>query len=218
MTKACDVKASHAFLRMEFTDPKGKIIHFYHMKIPQFRVKIEQILTDGVIFMYSIGQQVLYGSHGVCRISAVERMSFGGKKSNFYVLEPDSQPGTKFYVPMDNAAAVSKMRPLMTRQELLSLLHSEEVRQYPWISDENHRNLRFRELITSGDRMHLMGMICAIHRHKKAQCALGRRLHQADENFLKDAQNLLHAEFALVFDQDPREVTSFILRELENTH
>ena len=168
--------------------------------------------------MYEIGNQVLYGIHGICTVTAIERMRFGKEKAKYYCLEPLDQPGAKFYVPVENAAAVSKLRRLLSREELLELLHSEEVRNYPWIADENQRKLRFRELIGSGDRAQLMGMIGALHRHKKAQLKVGRKFHQSDENFLNDAQNLLNAEFALVFGLEPKSVSSFILREQENTH
>ena len=168
--------------------------------------------------MYEAGQQVIYGIHGLCAITAVEAMRFGKDKANYYVLEPLAQPGTRFYVPVENAAAVAKLRPLMTREELLNLLHSQEVRNYPWIEDENQRKLRFRELLGSGDRAQLMGMIGALHRHKQNQLAAGRRLHQSDENFLSEVQKLLNAEFSQVFDLEPGAVSAFILKELENSH
>jgi CarD family transcriptional regulator len=168
--------------------------------------------------MYEIGQQVLYGIHGICTVTAIERMRFGKEKAKYYCLEPVDQPGAKFYVPVENAAAVAKLRRLLSREELLELLHSEEVRNYPWIADENQRKLRFRELIGSGDRLELMGMICALHRHRKEQLSAGRKFHQSDENFLNDAQKLLNAEFAQVFGLEPKNVNAFILKELENTH
>lgn len=83
------------------------------------------------------------------------------------------------------------------------MLHSEQARHYPWITDEGQRKLRFRELISSGDR---------------AQLTAGRKFHQSDENFLNDAEKLLNAEFAQVFGLLPGEVNAFILKELENTH
>ena len=168
--------------------------------------------------MFEIGQHVLYGSHGVCTVTGVELMRFGKTKANYYILEPVECTGAKFYVPVENEAAMAKLRPLLTREELLELLHSERVRNYPWISDENQRKLRFRELIGSGDRMELMGMICALHRHRKEQITAGRKFHQSDENFLNDAQKLLNVEFAQVFGLESKAVASFILRELENTH
>lgn len=168
--------------------------------------------------MYEIGQQVLYGTHGVCAVTAVEVMRFGKNKAKYYVLEPLTQPGIQFYIPVENEAAVAKLRRLLNREELLELLHSERVRNYPWIADEGQRKLRYRELIGSGDRMELMGMICALHRHRKEQIAVGRKFHQSDENFLNDAQKLLNAEFAQVFGLEPKNVNAFILKELENTH
>lgn len=168
--------------------------------------------------MYEIGQQVLYGAHGVCAVTAIEVMRFGKDKAKYYVLEPVEQPGTKFYVPLEKEAAVGKLRPLLSREELLGLLHSEEVRNYPWIADENQRKLRFRELISSGDRVQLMGMIGALHQHRREQIDAGRKFHLSDENFLHDAQKLLNAEFAQVFGLKPGDVGGFILRELENTH
>ena len=168
--------------------------------------------------MYEIGQQVLYGSHGVCTVTGVERMRFGKTKANYYILEPVEKTGAKFFVPVENEITVAKLRRLLTREELLELLHSERVRNYPWIADEGQRKLRFRELIGSGDRMELMVMICALHRHRKEQIAAGRKFHQSDENFLNDAQKLLNAEFAQVFGLEPKNVNAFILNELENTH
>ena len=168
--------------------------------------------------MYEIGQQVLYGLHGICTIIGIERMRFGSSRENYYILEPLQQPGSKFYVPVNNEAAVAKLSRLMTQQQLLELLHCDAVRRYPWIADESQRKLRFKELINSGDRAQLMGMIGALHRHKQEQLAAGRKFHQSDENFLNDAQKLLNAEFALVFHLEPRAVNGFILSELENTH
>ena len=168
--------------------------------------------------MFEIGQKVLYGAHGVCTVTGVEYMRFGAKRERYYVLEPDAQPGTKFYVPVENAAATAKMRPLLGREELLAMLHSDEIRNYPWIPDDNQRKLRFRELIGSGDRAEVMGMVAALHRHKQEQLAAGRKFHIADENFLNDAEKLLNAEFACVFGLEPGQVRGFILRELENTH
>ena len=168
--------------------------------------------------MFDVGQKVTYGIHGVCTVTAMESMNLGKGRAKYYVLEPAAQPGARFYIPVENQAAVAKLRPLMSREELLALLHDDEVRNAPFITDESQRKLRYRELITSGDRAQLMGMIGALHRHKQAQLAVGRTFHLSDENFLSDAQKLLNAEFAQVFELEPGEVNAFILRELENTH
>lgn len=164
--------------------------------------------------MYQIGQQVLYGIHGVCSISSIEPMRFGKVKSEYYILQPTSQPDSRYYIPVNNAAAVAKLRPLMTRQELLELLHSEFVRRDVWVTDENQRKLRFRDLLAQGDRADILSMIYCLHRHKKEQQSQGRKFHQCDEGFLKDAEKLMNAEFSHVLGIEPNQVGSFIIQEI----
>jgi CarD family transcriptional regulator len=103
----------------------------------------------------------------------------------------------------------------MNRQELEALLRSEEVRQDGWISDENTRKQRYRELIVSGDRLALLKMIRALHIHKREQAKLGRKFHLSDENFLRDAEKLLNAEFSLVLGIDSAQVPEYIRSALD---
>lgn len=76
--------------------------------------------------MYKVGDHVVYGSHGVCHILDTEERRIDGKTRHFFVLEPLEQPGTKFYIPSQNPTALAKLRPVMTRLELDTLLSSRE--------------------------------------------------------------------------------------------
>ena len=164
--------------------------------------------------MYSCGDRVLYGIHGVCEILTVEERKVDRKKIQYYVLEPVAQPGARFYVPTQNAAAVSKMRTVMTMEQLDQLLCSEEVRQDSWIADENQRKQHYRELITSGDRLSLLRMVRSLHRHKEQQREAGKKFHISDENFLRDAERLLNSEFSMILGIDAKEVGTYIQSKL----
>lgn len=164
--------------------------------------------------MYQPGDQVLYGIHGVCRILDVEERRVDRKRVEYYVLEPLEQPGSRYYVPTQNAAAVAKLRPMLTQPELDALLHSDAVRQDSWIADENARKLRYRDLINSGDRGALISMVSTLHRHKQSQTAAGRKFHQCDENFLRDAEKLLNSEFARVLNLEENQVMGYVLKQL----
>ena len=165
--------------------------------------------------MFQIGDQVVYGIHGVCSIIALEERTVDRKKIKYFALEPLDQPGARYYVPSENPAALSKLRHLINREDLETLLSSDEIRQSCWIADENQRKQRYRELINSSDRVALLRMINTLHQHKKEQAALGRKFHLCDENFLRDAEKLLNAEFSLVLDILPSEVEGYILATLE---
>lgn len=164
--------------------------------------------------MFNIQDQVLYGSHGACTIVAIESMRFGKTRGKYYVLQPLQQPDSKYYVPVDNESAVSKLSPLMNREELLALLQSSAVRENNWIADEGQRKLRYKELLGSTDRSALLNMIYCLHQHKKAQKDAGKKFHQCDENFLHDAQKLLNSELMLVFDLRQDSVNDFILEQM----
>lgn len=164
--------------------------------------------------MYQVGDQIIYGVHGICRIVDLENRTAASKTIRYYVLEPKDGSSSRFYVPADNAAAVSKLRKLLTRQELDALLLSQAAREDAWIADENQRKQVYRELIGSGDRAKLVSMIGSLYRHKKNQEAAGRKFHLCDENFLRDAEKLLRSEFAEVLEIPQDQVGAYIRRAL----
>lgn len=165
--------------------------------------------------MFQLGDQVIYGIHGMCRIIELETRKIDKKLIEYYVLEPVEQPGARFFVPTQNQVAVSKLQRVLTRQELDALLQTASSTADVWIDDENQRKMRYRELINSGDRISLIGMIRALLRHKQAQEAAGKKFHLCDENFLRDAQKLLSTEFSSVLNIAPDEVGDYIKNALE---
>lgn len=164
--------------------------------------------------VYQIGEKVLYGIHGICRISDTEERMVDRVKRQYLVLEPVDQTGAKYFVPTHNAAALAKLRPILSREALEALLRSEEVKQEAWIADENARKQAYRELINSGDRTALIRMVGSLHRHKQEQIAAGRKFHLCDDNFLRDAEKLLSAEFSLVLGIEPGQVGSYVLQAM----
>ena len=165
--------------------------------------------------MFRAGQRVVYGSHGVCDIADIETKVIDRKKVEYYVLAPMDQPGARFYVPTANPAALEKMRPLLSKAELDALLRGEETNRDTWIPDENRRKMMYRELINRGSRADLICMVRMLRRHKAEQLAAGRKFHLCDENFLRDAEQLLSAEFSLVLGIQKNEVGSYIESILE---
>ena len=164
--------------------------------------------------MLQVGMQVVYGIHGVCCIIDVEVRRVDRKNVEYFVLEPKEQPGARFYIPTQNQAALSKLRLLLTKEELEALITSEATHQDCWVADENQRKLKYRELINGGDRAALISMIRALHKHRDNQLAAGRKFHLCDENFLRDAQKVLSSEFSLVLGIPQAEVGAYIESKL----
>ncbi len=165
--------------------------------------------------MYQIGQKVVYGVHGVCAIVAVEIKTIDRKKIAYFVLEPLDQPGARYYIPTENPVALSKLSPLLTKAELETMLAQSKATPNCWIADENQRKLRYRELIGSGDRQALVSMVYALRGHKKQQESQEKKFHLCDENFLRDAEKLLCAEFSLVLELSREETADFLRKYFE---
>ena len=165
--------------------------------------------------MFQVGDQVVYGVHGVCIVMATENRMIDRKQRTYLVLEPAGQDGSRFLLPTHNDAVMSKLRPIQTRETLEKLLTSEQIREMNWIRDDNARKQIYREVIGSGGPVGLMQMVYSLYQFRTQQNAVGKKLHQCDENFLRDAERLLSGEISIVLKMQPDEAR-FYLREKLN--
>ena len=155
--------------------------------------------------MFRINDVIVYGTQGVCRIAGVEEKSVDGKKKQYFVLQPVSEKGATIFVPTDNALVLQKMRRLLTKEEIHQLIDSAAEESPVWVVNENERKERYKSILGKGDHRELIQMHRAIHDHKIAREAEGKRLHMSDEKFMKDAEQLLYSEFRYVLELEDRE-------------
>lgn len=172
-------------------------------------IKTKQLIYERVERMYGVSQMVVYGIHGVCRIVQMEERTVDRQVVSYYVLEPLSQPGTRYLIPSHNPAALAKLRPLLDRERLMQMLDAAPHAQ-DWIADENRRKQYYRQIITSGDAAALINMVHCLENYKQAQAEAGRRLHLCDENFLRDAQKVLDGEISVVLDIPEKDVAAYM--------
>lgn len=124
--------------------------------------------------MYQLGDQVVYGIHGVCTVIKHEKQMVDKKLTTFLVLEPIGQEGTRYLIPAENETAMKKIHPVLTQEQLDVLIHSEQIRGGIWNRDENARKQSYRELICSGDRVSIMRALWVLYRKKKNRNWQGR--------------------------------------------
>ena len=55
--------------------------------------------------MFQVGDQVVYGIHGVCSIHGLDVQRVNRKRVEYYILVPLNQPDARFLVPTQNQAA-----------------------------------------------------------------------------------------------------------------
>ena len=58
-------------------------------------------------------------------------------------------------------------------------------------------------------------MIYALYRHKETQTQAGRKVHLADDNFLRDTEKLLASEISVTMDLTPEEARHYLRSKLK---
>ena len=166
--------------------------------------------------MYSSGEFVVYGIHGVCRILGTEKQLVNRKRSEFYVLEPIVQKGSRFYLPVDNPTALAKLKSLLSVEELKELLNAEQIRIDCWIPEDSRRKNAYRELLNNADRLGLLQMLASLYRFKDEQEIAGRKFHQCDDNFQRDAERVLLSEISLLMELSMDQAREFLRTQLRS--
>ncbi len=152
--------------------------------------------------MYQCGQMVFYGSHGVCSVVDIEKRTVDKREVEYYALEPLSQQGTRFYVPVHNKVVAAKLRNLLSRDEWDALLADTTLRMDLWVSDENRRVAKYREIINRGEPHELLSIVRLLQNHRNEQSAAGRKFHICDATILKTAETLIGSELSYVLGDD----------------
>lgn len=166
--------------------------------------------------MFKVNDVITYGTQGVCRIEGTEVKSVGGVKKTYFILKPVSDKGSTIFAPTDNAHVLSKMRRLLTKDQIHELIDSMPEKDAQWIANENERKEYYKSVLAQGDRLELMKLIKAIYVHKKEREAEGKRLHMSDERFFKDAEQILYDEFQYVLDLESKDaLLRYILARIE---
>jgi len=163
---------------------------------------------------YKCDDLVVYGFHGVCRIVGIETRVIDRKAVEYYVLEPTKQADAKFYVPTQNPAAVAKLRRTLTKKELDAILKSSETKAESWIANEAMRKDHYKTAIARADCGELISMIRSLYTHKKEQLAAGKKFHQCDENFMRDAERVIRSEVSCILDIPQDQVGEYIRKKL----
>ncbi len=164
--------------------------------------------------MFEIGQVVTYATSGVCRIEALETRRIGDFAMDYYILKPLYNPSMTICVPAGNQQLMARMRPALDREGVLRLIRAlPDAAPYSHLDPEN-RKLRYVEALQSGDQAALARMLRSIYGVRQERQAVGKQLSSYEENAMREAENMLHTEFAHALGIQPREVPDFIRGEL----
>ena len=160
--------------------------------------------------MYSIGDMVMYGSFGICKVTAIEKRDLTGEEQEYYILKHINSEKNIFYVPTNNDAALSKMHPICSKAEVDELISHMNSEGLIWIDNDSKRKEEYSRIIKDADKHEIIRLIKTLYLRRKELAESGKKLRSTDENYLSLAENMLFEEFAYALDIDKSKVVEYI--------
>ncbi|MGN0627769.1 MAG: CarD family transcriptional regulator [Oscillospiraceae bacterium] len=160
--------------------------------------------------MFSIGEFLVYGSSGVCRVEDICERDCGNGKREYYVLQPVYDNRSTLYIPTDSEKLATHAKALLTEQEIYEIIDNMPEESFDWIANDRERTDAFRNILEEGSRKDIARLMRTIYLRKTELAARGKKLRSADETMMQRAEKLLFGEFAWVLGISPAEVTGFI--------
>lgn len=170
--------------------------------------------------MYQIGDLIIYGSTGVCRVDSFttprETRALSGcpPTQQYYVLKPVYQTET-IYTPVENTRVF--MRPIISAEEaerLIDLIPSMEAEAYHADSLQELK-VHYEAAANTHNCEDLIEMTMSIYAKKQFIEAQNRKFGQVDERYMKQAEEMLYGEFALALDIPKDEVAAYIAKRVD---
>lgn len=164
--------------------------------------------------MYRVGDLILYGRTGVCRVEDISDGASGEDTRQYYSLRPLYQ-NCCIRTPVAGAKVFS--RPIISSAEADRLIgRMPELQAEPYYN-RNLNQLRehYREWLEQFDCESLIRMTKSLYLKKQEAAEQRRKFGAVDERFMKEAEDLLYGEFAAALEIDRDAVENYIANRLE---
>ena len=162
--------------------------------------------------MFQVNDVVMRGTSGICTIVDIRKENFRGKPEMYYVLQPIHER-TTIYCPVESDKL--KIRKLLTREEIAELIAAMPDTENIWIEHDPERKEKFNAILKRGEHRELICLLKTLYQKREEKQRIGKKFHLADERVMKEAEQLLHGEFAYVLGIAEEEVLPYILGQLK---
>ncbi len=165
--------------------------------------------------MFQVGDYLVHEGIGVCKVNDICEMELSGKgsKKSYYVLVPLQDTGSCTYTPVDSEKV--RMRPVMSRQEIESLVSTIPELECIQENNDKLRAVKYREALGTFEASGLLEIIKTVILGKQRRMTMGKKALSGDEKFIQIAEKKLYGEIAFVFSLGTEEVKQWITGEIQ---
>ena len=160
--------------------------------------------------MFGIGDYVVYGSDGVCKVDAIGVLEMDGRVSDreYYTLIPVYFGSSKVYCPVGNDKVV--MRHIISREETDKLIRDIPEMQPLDVPNEKARENIYKDALRKCDCHELVRLIKTVHDRREKRVMVGKKVTAVDEKYFRFAEEALYGELAIPLDMDRSQVRDYI--------
>jgi CarD family transcriptional regulator len=164
--------------------------------------------------MYEVGDYIIYGNHGVCRVEGIGSLNISGidKSIECYTLQPVFSKASTLYTPVDNEKV--SMRKVISNEEALELLDYISDAPLIWVENDKQWEEAYKKALKNRDSMDWVKIIKTLYVRKQERISQGKKLTFTDEKYLGIAQDLLYGELSIALDMDRYEVENLVTDRL----
>ena len=159
-------------------------------------------------------QYIRYGANGVCKIEDIGPLPETDSSAQYYILKPIADKRSVYYIPVDSEMLTSKMRSLLTREEIDNVIDSVKDMPPEWEEERSVRLESGRAALRESDTRQTLRMIGSLYQHKQQLLAEGKKPSSSDDFLLKEAEGLIENEFAFVLGLEDAEIGPYIRTRL----
>ncbi|MCR5206732.1 MAG: CarD family transcriptional regulator [Lachnospiraceae bacterium] len=166
--------------------------------------------------MFDVGEFVVFGSDGVCRVESVGPLDMDGISNDriYYTLAPVGKTGNgRIYAPVDGKRVT--IRRVLNKEEANSLINDIKSIEKLIITDEKKREERYKQVIQNCDLREVVQLIKEIHARKEMRETIGKKLTALDERYFGIAENCLFSELSLPLEMEKSQIKDYITSKCE---
>lgn len=160
--------------------------------------------------MFNVGDFIIYGSNGVCKITDVGPMKMSGipKDKLYYTMVPCYIRDSEIFTPVDNERVV--MRKVMSKTEAEDFIDSISDIKELEIVEEKKRELEYKAAVLTCDPIILVELIKTIRTRMDERIAEGKKVTSSDSKYIHLAEDSLYGELAVSLEMDKDEVKDYV--------
>lgn len=165
--------------------------------------------------MFEIGENIVYGVKGVCRIEDITHIDISGADKNrlYYVLVPLGDASGKIYAPIDSEKMT--IRKVISKDEADQLITELPEIELLWVPDDRQREAKYKEALRTCDYRAWVSIVKTLYERKRERIEQGKKITALDEKYMKAAEDELYSELSLSLGVSKQEMEDYIKEKIK---